>query len=314
MKKYKLLFILLFVASSRLFSQANDKKIDDLMFMYVDEKYDKVVYKGEKLMHSDAYRRHPLVYIYTAMSYYEMSKRPGDFDVGERDSQFPKPLKMAQKHLSKFIKKDLKAPKYYKTSWYKDFKEFYVQIADTSNKIAQYLYMNDKYRKSASMYKYAFRGVPGDSVLLLWQGIGEVKSKNSVEGDKHILAALNAIDKNFIPSTATSGVLAHGMLIAEEYLREKGKYDEADKAKKLIDVFKKYDQDGLDKIKIEERKSREKESRVITKFYSDEEDEDNIDRKGKVIIKDGTRPDSEGFKSAEEELDRLEKEARSVGE
>jgi hypothetical protein len=70
----------------------------------------------------------------------------------------------------------------------------------------------------------------------------------------------------------------------------------------------------LDKIKIEERKSREKESRVITKFYSDEEDEDNIDRKGKVIIKDGTRPDSRGFKSAEEELDRLEKEAISVGE
>ena len=42
MKKYKILFLLLLVVSSGLFAQdkkakANDKKIDDLIFMYVDE-------------------------------------------------------------------------------------------------------------------------------------------------------------------------------------------------------------------------------------------------------------------------------------
>jgi tetratricopeptide (TPR) repeat protein len=315
MKKYRHLFLLLLIASSRLFAQGNDKKIDDLIFMYVDEKYDKVVYKGEALMQNDKYRKHPLIYIYTSMSYYEMSRRPGKYDVGDRDSKFPKPLKMAQKHLYKFVKTDKKAPKYYKNSWYEDFKEYYVQIADTSNRLAQYLYLNDKYRKAASMYKIAFRAVPNDPVLQLWQGIGEVKSRNAVEGDKTLIAALKKINKSFVPSKATSGVLAHGMLIVEEYWRKKGNYTEADKAKKLIDVFKKYDPDELDKKKMEERKKKTMaDDRIMRKFYSDEEDEDNKDRKGKVIIKDGRGSSGNGTnRSAEEELDRIERLERKNG-
>lgn len=285
-------------------------KVDDLTFLYVDEKYDKVVYKGENLMQNDDYRRHPLVYIYTSMSYYEMSKRPGKFSVGERDSEFPKPLKMAQKYLYKFVKADAKAQKYYDNNWFNDFKEYYVQLADTSNKLAQYLYLNDDYRKAGGVYKYISKAVPSDPVLLLWQSICEVKSKNTVEGKKNMLAALKQIDENFKPSEATSGVLAHGLLLAEEYLKTTEYTKEASKAKKLVDVFKKYDPDELDKQKMEKRKEEaKKDDTVMRKFFSDEDDEDNQNVKGKVIIKDGYGSDGNKTKSDEEKLDDLEKEA-----
>lgn len=312
MKNLNILCALVLLSACNLIAQTKDKKIDDLTFMYVDEKYDKVVFKGEGLMQNDSYRRHPLVYIYTSMSYYEMCKRPGKYSVNEKDSEFPKPLKMAQKYLAKFVKADLKAPKYYKNSWYDDFKEYYIVIADTSNKFGQHLYLNDQFRKSASAYKLAVKAVPSDPVLLLWQSIGEVKSKNTVEGDKNMIAALKRIDANYKPNKATSGVLAHGMLIAEEYLRKKGKITEANKAKKLVGVFKKYDPDELNKLKMANRKKEAvKDEKIMRKFMSDENDEDNKNVKGKVTIKDGYGSSGNGTssKSADDKLDALEKKA-----
>ena len=317
MRKLKVICILLILVSSKFYAQKGGKKIDDIVFLYVDEKYDKVVFKCEALMKSDSYKKHPLIYIYASMSYLEMSKRPGKYSVGERDSEFPKPLKMAQKHLYKFIKVDLKAGKYYNgNSWYKDFNEFYVQLADTSNKLSQMLFLNEKYRKSASAYKAAYRAVPGDPVLQLWQGIGEMKSKNAVEGKKTLAAVMKKIDKNYVPSKATSGVLALGMLLAEEILRGIGDYKNANKAKELIDVFKKYDPDELDKKKLAERKKKAKkeleDNKVMREFFSDENDEDNKNKKGKIIIKNGSGSDGKST-NADDELDKIEKEAQEDG-
>jgi len=314
MKKILLILTVFAFVSTKMHAQKEGKKIDDLTFLFVDEKYEDVIHKAEGLMQSDAYKKHPLIYIYASMSYYEMSRKPGKFSVGDRDAKYPKPLKMAQKHLYKFIKTDKKAPKYYDNSWIDDFKEYYIQIADTSNKLAQMFALNDKYRKSASLYKAAFKAVPSDPVLQLWQGIGEMKSKNSVEGKKSLAAAMKVIDEDFIPSKATSPVLAHGMLLAEEILRTSGDLANADKAKKLIEVFKKYDPDELDRKKMEERKAAAKkavnEDKVMRQFFSDENDDDNKNRKGKVII-DGTSTNNseEGSNSDDDELDKLEKEA-----
>lgn len=316
MKTFKVLFLLLILASSSLYAQKEGKKIDDLTFLFVDEKYDDVVNKAEALMQSDSYKKHPLIYVYASMAYYEMSRRPGKFDVGEKDSKFPKPLKMAQKHLYKFTKTDAKAKKYYDNQWSDDFKDYYVQLSDTSNKLAQMLYLNDKYRKAASLYKAAYRGIPSDPVLLLWQGVAEMKSKNSVEGKKSLAAAMKLIDENFVPTKATSAVLAHGMLLAEELFRGSiGDAVNADKAKKLVEVFKKYDPDVLDEEALAAKKAAAKkaamEDRVMRKFVSDADDEDNQDRKGKVIIDGKSTGSSEEGKSgdADDELDKLEKEA-----
>ena len=313
MRNILLFTLALTLFSGKVISQKADKKIDNLMFLFVDEKYEDVVYKGENLMQNDSYRRHPAVYLYTSKGYYEMAKQPGKFSVGQKDSKYPKPLKMAQKYLNKYVKFMAKVGKYFPdyTGTIDDNKEFFVSIADTSNVLAQTLFVMEKPRKAAAIYKYAFRAVPMDPVLQLWQGICEVKSQNAVEGEKNLKAALKVIDENFKPSEATSPVIARGMLLAEEYLRTKGDYTNADKAKKLIEVFKKYDPDELDKKKMEERdaemKKEAEENSVMRKFYSDENDKDNKEKtKGKLIIEDG---DGSGGGSTEMELDKLEKEA-----
>ena len=200
-----------------------------------------------------------------------MSRRPAKFEIAKGE-EYQKPLKYAQKYCYTFMKKDKKTKQYLD-----DYKEYYALLADTSNKVGQYLFLNEDYRKAASSYKYISRAVPQDPILLLWQGISEVKSKNSVEGDKHILAALERIDENFVPSKVTAGVLAHGMLLIDEYLTQIGKTDEARKAKKLVEVFKKYDPDELDKKKMDERKAKTiADGKVMRKFYSNEEQDEEI--------------------------------------
>jgi hypothetical protein len=288
-----------------------------MTIFYIDGKYDKAVNKGEALMQNDDYKKHPLIYIYTSMSYFEMAKKPGKFSVGEKDSKFPKPIKMAQKHLYKFHKVDKKAPKYYDQSWGddKEFKEYGVNLADTSNKVGQFLYLDDKFRKSASVYKYAYRAVPSDPVLLLWQAIGEIKSKNTSEGKKNLVLALKSIDKDFEPTTATSPVITHGMVLAEELFRKYEFIEEADKAKSLIEVFMKYDPDVLNKEKMAARKKKTlDEGSVMRKFASDEDDEDNKGNNKNIIIDGTDHSKSNGNNSSsgddEDELDKLEKEAK----
>ncbi|MCB0400719.1 MAG: hypothetical protein KDD41_01425 [Flavobacteriales bacterium] len=319
MKRIKLLLTVLITLPFCLSAQKSDKKIDELVFLFVDGKYDKLVYKAQSAMEDDDLRRHPLPYIYCSMAYYEMSKLPGKYSVGEKESEFPNPLKDAQKYLYKFIQKDSKAQKYYETNWYDDFKEYYINIADTSNKMAQFLFLNEKYSKAASVYKAAARGVPADPVLKLWLGINYIKAKNTNEGKLALIEAMKEIDEKFVPSKATSAVLPHGLQLAEELLRSNELYTEADKAKKLVEVFKKYDPDELDKKKMEERQAKAKEAakddRVMRQFYSDEDDEDNKDRKGNVIIKDGYGSNGNGTenKDADSKLDEIEKEAEDDG-
>ncbi len=270
MRFFLILSILVF--GLKIHAQTDDKKIDEIVFLYVDEKYDKVVDKSLSLSQNDKYKKHPLPYIYASMGYYQMSRRADKFEIAKGE-EYQKPLKYAQKYCYKFLKKDKKENQYFD-----DYKEYYDLLADTSNKLSQHYYLNEDYRKAASNYKYAYRAVPNDPILQLWEGICEVKSKNTVEGDKNILEALEKIDENFEPSDVTAGVLAHGMLIAEEYLTQIGKTSEANKAKKLVEVFKKYDPDELDKQKMEARKAKAKEdNKIMRKFYSDDDDEDEED-------------------------------------
>lgn len=269
MKNSILLFFFCFLYFSNAFAQKDDKKIDELVFLYVDEKYDKVVDKALSLSQNDNYKKHPLPYLYASMGYYQMSRRPDKYEIAKGE-EYQKPLKYAQKYCSSFFKKDKQK------EYIGDYQEYFDLLADTSNKLSQHYFLTEDYRKAAGNYKNAFKALPQDPILQLWEGICEVKSQNAAEGDKNILAALEKIDENFEPSEVTAGVLAHGMLLAEEYLTQKGDASNANKAKKLIDVFKKYDPDELDKKKMEERKAKAKEEdKVMRKFYSDDDEDDN---------------------------------------
>lgn len=292
MKKAHSLFVLTTFMITLLHAQSGsgDKKIDQLMFLDVEEKYDKMAEKAVALTQNDNYKKNPLTYVYAAKGYYEMSKRPDKFDVGLKESKYPNPLKSAQKFMYKFVKKDKEG------EFMADYKDLFEGIADTSNRVAQHLYIMEKQRKAGSMYKAAFKAVPNDATLQLWQGVCEVESKNTVEGERNILAAFKQLEGDFTPLKATSKVVASGILKAEAYFSNKGDITNANVASALVSKYKKYDPDELDKKKMEEREKEERakaeKDQIMRKFYSD-------DDAGSTPIDDS---------SDEDKLDQIEKE------
>jgi hypothetical protein len=259
----------LIIVFSKLIAQESDKKIDQLMFLFVDEKYDKVVDKALVLEQNDNYRKNPLVYIYCSMGYYHIAKNPDAYDI---EKFYSKPLINAQKYAYKFTKKDKKGE--YKN----DYEEFFLQLQDTSNVLGQHYFVLENYRKSASTYKNTYR-FTNDPVMLMWQALAEIKSRNTAQGSKNLLLALEQIDENFVPNDVSKPIIARGLLLASEYFASKDDYENKKKAEKLVEIFKKYDPEVLDKKKQEEKRKKEleeakKREERIKKFYSEEDDED----------------------------------------
>ena len=248
------------------YAQEEDKKISQLTFLFVDEKYDKLVDKAGFMMESDKYKRSPLVYAYLAMGYFEIAKHPDEYDI---EDKYKKPLKNAQKYAYKFVKKDKKK------QYIGEYKEFLQALKDTSNKLAQHFYIIGKYSKANSIYKYTMKFSPDDPIIKLWTGIAYIKNNNATEGERLALEALAEIDENFEPDEVTAPVLPQGLLIISEYFANKGDYETSEKAKKLVEVFKKYDPDEMDKAKKEERRKKELEKeKEIKRFYSDDDNDD----------------------------------------
>ncbi len=261
---FKAAFILVLMSKVAL-AQEEDKKISQLTFLFVDEKYDKLVDKAGFMMESDKYKKNPLVYIYLSMGYYEIAKRPDEYDIEEK---YKKPLKYAQKYAYKFVKKDKKK------QYINEYKEYLTALKDTSNKLAQHFYIIGKYSKANTIYKYTMKFSPDDPIIKLWTGIAYIRNNNATEGERLALEALSEIDENFEPDKVTAPVLPEGLLIISEYFANKGDYQTSDKAKKLVEVFKKYDPEEMDKAKKEEKRKKELEKeKEIKRFYSDDDEE-----------------------------------------
>jgi hypothetical protein len=80
---------------------AQDKPYDDLLILYVDEKYEKCLQKADKYVNKDATHKDALPYLYESMCYYEMSKIPkyqamDEYKHADRDA-----LKWASKYRRK---------------------------------------------------------------------------------------------------------------------------------------------------------------------------------------------------------------------
>ncbi|NCP45183.1 MAG: hypothetical protein GW818_01840, partial [Flavobacteriales bacterium] len=60
----KITFYLIAFLLMALKIDAQDKKITDLNFLYVDEKFDKLVDKSVSLILNNTYKRHPMPYMY----------------------------------------------------------------------------------------------------------------------------------------------------------------------------------------------------------------------------------------------------------
>jgi len=98
----KRLFTLFILASSLVPSFAQKHVYEDLLAAFVDENYEKCLFKAIGYTESDATKKDPMPYLYASMSYYEMSK----IEKFTAMEDYKKADREALKYAEKYRKKD----------------------------------------------------------------------------------------------------------------------------------------------------------------------------------------------------------------
>lgn len=260
--------ILLLLGLTGLKVSAQNKAVDDLKFLFVDEKYEKCIYKAEKYSDNDKYKKDPLIYVYAAMAYFEIAKNPDKYEEDYAKS----PLKNALKYAYKFTKKDKEK------EHVGEYMAFLNALKDSTNKLAQTYYLTDDYRKSNYFYRKIEKYDPEDAVVKLWVGITYYKNRNIGGSRIAFEEAMKQIKPGYEPNETIRGVLPFGLKEYAELMKEQGEHSKANDAKKLFEDYKKYDPDIIDAKKMEERKKKAQETeKIIRKFQSEEEFEEDDD-------------------------------------
>ena len=284
----RLIVLIALCSSFALKLNAQGKEIDKMVFLFIDENYEKCVKKGESLIESDEYRQNPLPYLYVSMSYYEISQED---DLVEK---YPKAFKDALKYAYKYRKKDKNL------EYAGKFRDYITTLKDSANNLAQLYIATEDYRKAAYIYKYIVRFDPDDHLMQLWQGISEIKARNVGEGERNMSMAMENIDQSYVPDEVTLKVAMKGFTEYAEYMEAKGEYGESKRGKSLAEKFKDYDPEIIKKKKAEEAEAN-KPKREFKKFETDEDAAKNQETK---FIGSENR----GVKDAKEEIEEIKKE------
>jgi hypothetical protein len=122
--------------------------LDELLMWYVDEKYEKVLFKAIRYTEDDEEGKHPLPYLFMAKAYLgiHFSSDPSLRESYEVDKL--KALKNALKYGSKFVKKDKEQEFVHLED------EFFEQLHKETVAAAESEMESDKYTKAKSYYKY----------------------------------------------------------------------------------------------------------------------------------------------------------------
>ncbi len=184
MKKIIVLFALLAYGLS-FAPKAMAQEFEDLLLLFVDEKYDKCFTKSIKYTQKDDTKKHPLPYLYASMSAFEMSQDHKYSD------DFPKAYKTSLSFLAKYRKKD-------KTYDYKeDAHEFIEKMKMIiAEEVDNYLLTPSEktYGKALGVVKKVVKFDPDDHGAKLLQGHLYIMTKNKTEGSKLIVEAMGQID------------------------------------------------------------------------------------------------------------------------
>ncbi len=271
-------------------AQSNNKAFDKMIFLFVDEKYEKCLKMSLGFTQNDNYKREALPYLYASMSFYEIARKDVLIE------KYPKAMKDAMKYAYKYRKKD-KELKYVGR-----YTDYFDELKDSCNQMAQHYYKTEDYRKAASTYKGIVRFDPNDKIMQLWWGISEVKAKNVGEGDRNIELAMEQIDENYIPSKVILWNTAAGLEEYASYMESKGDYSGKRKGEQLAEKFKKFDPaeiERLEKLRAEQNKPKKE-----VKTFSTSEEAAEAAKKNREII--GTQ--EQGIDEAKKEIENIKKE------
>ncbi|MBZ0207190.1 MAG: hypothetical protein K8H89_12755 [Flavobacteriales bacterium] len=176
-----LLFLLPYLPAS-----AQGKPYDDLLVLYVDEDYEKCVYKAERYVDRKDSHRDALPYLYASMCYFEMSKIPKYQEMDE----YKRADRDALKWAAKYRRKDKNM------EFFADFEDYWSEL----NTVAQEVGMNFLDEKSYSKAKSQFQRMtrynpenPGAWAMLALTQKKMKAARDAKESTEKFHEALNAV-------------------------------------------------------------------------------------------------------------------------
>ncbi len=220
------------------------QEYEDLLNLYIDEKYEKLAMKSYSYTQNDNHKKHPLPYIYCAMGYYEMSK---DMEFKE---DYPRAQQDAMKYVVKFRKKDKQ-----KEHW-DEHQDFISELRTTVIEDAENMLDGEKtLKKSFKIYKYMTQMDPSDGAAWLMKGFCELKLRMVTEAVKSMnvgMPLINGLSSIEDVAEEQGYLLKFALMNYSEYLFEEGR---TDSAQTTIDCGYKYFEDDkeykavFDKVK-----------------------------------------------------------------
>jgi len=117
-----------------------DNDYEDLLTLFVDEKFEKCLYKAEGYTINEKTKKDPLPYLFVSRCYFQISK------MDEFKAKYPDPFKDAMKYISKYAAKD-KDKKYAA-----DYEDFLSELRSAAIGQAETQMDAQKFTKAKTLY------------------------------------------------------------------------------------------------------------------------------------------------------------------
>ncbi len=212
-----ILTIATFLLGSASFAQKH--VYEDLLVMYVDEKYDKCIAKAEGYTMADDTKKDALPFLYMSMCFFEMSKRE------QYAVDYPHAARDAMKWAEKYRKKDKER------EFFANYEDYWAELNTTATQTGENLLDDPKGLSKAKQIFDAMTGYypenPGPWLLL---AMSQYKSNLAKEGDLSVAQFDKVIaaagDLSTLPRDQKV-TLKNALIRYADYLTSKGMRDRA---------------------------------------------------------------------------------------
>ena len=177
MKKF--LFLLLFLPFGSSLIAQND--YHDLLELYIDEKYDRVLYKAEDYTLNEKTKKDALPYLFMSMAYFKMSKDE------KWITKFPDSFKNSLKYMAKYCGKDKDR------QYIGEYTDFVDELRGATIAESEVFWDQLKYTKCKSYYNYLVDMDPNDAGAWIMQGMSEKALRSKKESEVSFKTAKDII-------------------------------------------------------------------------------------------------------------------------
>lgn len=193
---------------------------EDLLILYVDEEYEKCLFKAERYTDRDKTRRDPLPYLYLSMCSFEMSQ----LEEYTTQPEYKRVHRDALKYAMRFRKKDKN------NEFFPNYEDFFERLNTSAMETALIHFELGEYAKAKRIFQRMTRYQPENPGA--WHMLALCQLRTNLQRDAQASLeayhdALDAVPDIGSMATNESRLLKYAMLRHVEQLEQKGMRDSA---------------------------------------------------------------------------------------